>query len=134
MQRLAKSRHALAWRRPGCQANRALTIAGTGATMRPDAEREKIMNFTDEQTRRIADSLLTALLERGGMVLKAERGKVQGRIEEILRSNMGEEIDLDREARELLEKHLQTAPPGIDRQRLFLMIKKKLAEEKGIPL
>ncbi|MBE0599491.1 MAG: DUF507 family protein [Desulfuromonadales bacterium] len=92
------------------------------------------MNFTDEQTRRIADSLLTALLERGGMVLKAERGKVQGRIEEILRSNMGEEIDLDREARELLEKHLQTAPPGIDRQRLFLMIKKKLAEEKGIPL
>lgn len=92
------------------------------------------MNFTDEQMRRTADSLLTALVERGGAVLHADRGKIQRRIEEILRANLGQEVDLDREARELLEKHLQTAPPGIDRQKLFLMIKKKLAEEKGIPL
>ena len=79
-------------------------------------------------------ALLTSLVERGGTRLKAERGKVLARIEAIIRGNLGQEEDLDREARELMETHLRQAPPGMDRQKLFLMIKKKLAEEKGIPL
>lgn len=92
------------------------------------------MRFTDEQIRRLADALLTDLLERGGARLKAERGRVQGRIEAIIRSNMTEETDLDREAQKLLEAHLRGAPAGIDQQKLLAMIKKKLAEEKGVPL
>jgi hypothetical protein len=92
------------------------------------------MRFTDEQIRRLADRLLTALTEQGGARLKAERGKVLARVEGIIRGNLGQEEDLDREARDLMEMHLKQAPPGMDRQKLFLMIKKKLAEEKGIPL
>lgn len=92
------------------------------------------MRFTDEQIRRLADRLLIALTEQGGIRLKTERGKVLVRVEGIIRANLGQEEDLDREARELMETHLKNAPPGMDRQKLFLMIKKKLAEEKGIPL
>jgi hypothetical protein len=92
------------------------------------------MRFTDEQIRRLASALLTDLLERGGAKLKAERGLVQGRIEAIIRRNLADEADLDREAQKLLEAHLRTAPAGIDQQKLLTMIKKKLAEEKGMPL
>ena len=92
------------------------------------------MRFTDVQIRRLADALLTDLLERGGARLKAERGRVQGRIEAIIRGNLAEETDLDREAQKLLAAHLRTAPQGIDQQKLLAMIKKKLAEERGVPL
>jgi len=92
------------------------------------------MRFTDEQIRRLADGLLTELLEKGGARLKAERGLVQGRIEAIIRGNLAEEADLDREAHKLLEAHLRGAPPGIDQQKLLAMIKKKLAEDRGLPL
>jgi hypothetical protein len=95
---------------------------------------ESLMRFTDEQIRRLADALLTDLLERGGARLKAERGLIQGRIEAIIRSNQAAEEDLDREAQKLLAAHLRGAPPGIDQQRLLAMIKKKLAEERGLPL
>jgi hypothetical protein len=92
------------------------------------------MRFTDEQIRRLSESLLTALVERGGASLKAERGKVLTRIETIIRANLAQEQDLDKKAEELLQAHLRQAPPGVDRQKLLQMIKKKLAEEKGIPL
>lgn len=92
------------------------------------------MRFTDEQIRRVADRLLTAMVERGGTTLKADRGKVLARMEEIIGRNLRQEQDLDRDARDLVEIHMKKAPPGVDRQKLFLMIKKKLAEERGIPL
>mgnify|MGYP001103853676 CR=1 FL=1 len=92
------------------------------------------MRFSDNQIRRLAETVLTELLERGGARLKAERGVVQARIEAIVRANLTQEEDLDRQAEKLLEAHLRSAPPGVDRQKLLAMIKKKLAEEKGVPL
>ena len=50
------------------------------------------MRLTDEQIRRLADALLTDLLERGGARLKAERGRVQGRIEAIIRANLAQDL------------------------------------------
>ena len=92
------------------------------------------MRFTEAQIRRLADAVLTDLLERGGARLKAERGMVQSRIEAVIRANLLQEEDLDRQAEKLLEAHLRSAPPGVDRQKMLAMIKKKLAEEKGVPL
>lgn len=92
------------------------------------------MRFTDEQIRRLSETLLTSLLDRGGARLKAERGKALARIEAIIRANLAQEQDLDKKAEELLQAHLRQAPPGVDRQKLLQMIKKKLAEERGIPL
>lgn len=92
------------------------------------------MRFTEDQIRRISQGLLDALLERGGAKLKSERGVVLARIEAIIRADLAREEDLDRQAQKLLDAHLAKAPPGVDRQKLLLMIKKKLAEEKGVPL
>lgn len=90
--------------------------------------------FTDEQLQRIAERLLTDLLAQGGAVLKAERRRVTAVMVKALRANLDQEQNLDAEAKALLEAHLRQAPPGVDRQKLFLMIKRKLAEERGIPL
>jgi len=90
--------------------------------------------FTEEQLLRIAERLLNDLLAQGGAVLKAERRRVLAAMVAALRGNLDQEQSLDTEAKALLEAHLRQAPPGVDRQKLFLMIKRKLAEERGIPL
>lgn len=91
-------------------------------------------HFTDEQLQRIAERLLDDLLCHGGARLKGERRHCVAAIVTTLRKNLDQEQSLDADAKALLEAHLKQAPPGIDRQRLFLMIKKKLADERGIPL
>ena len=92
------------------------------------------MRFTDQQIRRMADHLLSALIDRGGATLKAERGGVLACMEEIVRAELAKEQELDKEVLGLMENQLRKAPADVDRQKLFLMIKKKLAEERGIPL
>lgn len=92
------------------------------------------MRIDERQLNRLAETLLQALLEAGGASLAAERGKVLARIEGVIKDNFTQEQDLDREARKLVDAHLAQAPPGIDPHKLFTMIKKKLAEERGIPL
>ncbi len=92
------------------------------------------MRLTEPQLRRFADALLSALLDRGGATLTGERGRALACIEEAFRADMAAERDLDREAQRLLEAHLAGAPADIDRQRLLQMIRKKLADEKGLTL
>jgi hypothetical protein len=90
------------------------------------------MRLTDVQISRLADSLLQVLLQRGGAQLKGGRAAVQLRIEETIRQNLAAEAALEKEAEKLLAA--QVVPPAADRQALLLMIKKKLAEQKGFPL
>jgi hypothetical protein len=92
------------------------------------------MRFTDSQIRRLAETLLGALSNRGGARLKAPRERIQARIEAIIRGNISTDDDLDAEARKLLAEHLRNAPPGMDQQKLLQMIKRRLADERDIPL
>ena len=92
------------------------------------------MKFTDQQIRRLAETVLRALEETDTATLKADRPRILARTEEIIRADLAGEQSLEDEARKLLEEHLRQAPPGMDRHKLLQMIKKKLAEERGIPL
>lgn len=92
------------------------------------------MQLSEDQIQRLADNLLSALLGSGSTVLKTERGRAIEAIVAIVRAELDRERDLEREALEVLETHLASAPEGIDRHRLLQMIKKRLAEERGIPL
>jgi hypothetical protein len=91
-----------------------------------------MMRLTDSQMHRLADALLDSLLQRGGAQLKQGRAAAQVRIEETIRQNLATEMALEKEAEKLLAA--QVVPPSADRQSLLLMIKKKLAEQKGFPL
>ncbi len=87
------------------------------------------MRFGEEQQQRLAESLLKSLVESGVAVLKADPEVVRDRIVAIMRQEVGRDQDLDREAERLLAAHLKAAPPGVDRQKLLQMIRKRLAEE-----
>ncbi len=89
------------------------------------------MKFGEEQQQRLAAALLSALLDSGVAVLKAERGVARARIAAIIRRELEGEQDLDREAEQLLAAHLKNAPPGVDRHKLLQMIRKRLADERG---
>jgi hypothetical protein len=92
------------------------------------------LRLQQEQIRRLAEALADALVKSGGAELKAEQGLVTERIAAIIGDDLDRERDLDREAQRLLETHLRQAPPGVDRHKLLQMIKRRLAEERGIPL
>lgn len=88
----------------------------------------------EEQFSRIAARMLQALKDDGGATFKAGEIPLRARITQVLLREEAVIDDLDRQANVLLNEHLRGAPPGIDRQRMLLMIRNKLAKEKGIPL
>ncbi len=92
------------------------------------------MRLTESQIRRVAGVLVRALSDQAGVSFKAPAEKIQSRIEAIIRVNLEEEQALETEAQRLLAAQVKNAPAGIDQHRLLQMIKKKLAEDRGIPL
>lgn len=88
----------------------------------------------EEQFQRMAGRLLKSLESEGGVRLKAGESVLRPRIAGVLLREESVIEELDRRARALLDEHLRGAPPGIDRQKMLLMIRKKLAQEKGVPL
>jgi hypothetical protein len=90
------------------------------------------MRLTEPQIHRLADTLLDVLLHRTDARLKQGRPAALARIEASIRQNLDQEVALEKEAEKLLAA--QTVPPAADRQALLLMIKKKLAQQKGFPL
>lgn len=88
----------------------------------------------EEQFSRIAARLLQALKEEGGATFKVGEIPLRARIAQVLLREEAVIEDLDRQAGVLLGEHLRHAPPGIDRQKMLLMIRKKLAQEQEVPL
>ena len=92
------------------------------------------MRLSEEQLQRLAAALVKVLVTSGRALLKADQEVVLARTVAILRQELAGDLDLDREAQKLLDAHLKQAPPGVDKAKLLQMIKKRLADEKGIPL
>jgi len=88
----------------------------------------------EETCQRMAGRLLQSLESDGGARFKAGLAQLRDCVAQTLLREEGKVEELDRAARALLDEHLRTAPPGIDRQKLLQMIRKKLAQEKGVPL
>ncbi|AMV71013.1 hypothetical protein JCM30471_28320 [Desulfuromonas carbonis] len=89
------------------------------------------MLFGEEDQQRLAAALLAALVDSGAVQLKVDRERVGKRIAELIGQELERDKDLDLEAEKLLAVHLKNAPPGVDRQKLLQMIKRRLAEEGG---
>lgn len=90
--------------------------------------------LSDEQYLRIAGRLLKSLEEEGSAQFKAGRPQLLNCIVQVFRREDNVLAELDLTARKLLDEHLRAAPPGIDRQKMLVMIRKKLAQERGVPL
>ncbi len=92
------------------------------------------VKLSEVQLQRLAERLLADLIQKAGAKTKGEHGRIVACMVATLKTNLEQEQSLEKDAMILLAAHLRQAPPGIDRQKLLLMIKKKLADERGVSL
>jgi hypothetical protein len=94
------------------------------------------MKIKPEQVDRLADQLWRAYRAKELIVLKADEAKVRAKISDIVTRNFQEEEALEEEARRMLASHAGQVKQAeeTDPYKMFLLIKKKLAEKRGFVL
>ena len=94
------------------------------------------MKVKAEQIERLVDQLLKAYHSKELIVLKAKEAQVQAKIKNTLAQNFHEEETIEEEARQMLATHAgQVREAGeMDHYKMFLLIKRKLAQKRGFIL
>lgn len=93
------------------------------------------MKLTDDQVRRICSTILARWKAKGLIRPKAPDEALVSRMAAEFRKDLQREEDLDREAGELLDRHLRKAgSPEANTRILFQKIKERLAADRGIVL
>jgi hypothetical protein len=93
------------------------------------------VKLTDDQVRRICSTILARWKAKGLIRPKAPDEALVSRMAAEFRKDLQREEDLDREAGELLDRHLRKAgSPEANTRILFQKIKERLAADRGIVL
>jgi len=95
------------------------------------------LRLKDDQISRLADKILGDLSAAGLITLKKERGTLLSAIRNAIQQDMAQEDTLTRDAERILDESLRamgSGAAGIDRHKMLLMIKQKLAKERKIVL
>ncbi|GAM08532.1 hypothetical protein OR1_00804 [Geobacter sp. OR-1] len=95
------------------------------------------MRLKDEQIHRLAEKVIIDLTASGLIKLKGERGAALNAIKSAIAADIKAEENLERDAENLLDQTLRSmgsGASGIDRHKMFRMIKEKLAKERKIVL
>ncbi len=91
------------------------------------------MRYSEDHCRLVAEALVTRLSDKSLVQLRSERGQVVEKVVRALLDNFRQEEQLQRDAEQLAEAHLQ-AGQVIDRYKVIQMITKRLAEERNFVL
>jgi len=95
------------------------------------------MHLKDEQVARLAERIILDLTSSGLIQLKSERGAALKAVKAAISSDLKQEEALERDAETLLDQTLRSmgsGASGIDRHKMFRMIKDKLAKDRNIIL
>ena len=95
------------------------------------------MRLKEEQIQRLADKVISDLTEASLITLKSERGAALNAIKAAIIADIKAEETLERDAETLLDQTLRSmgsGAAGIDRHKMFRMIKEKLAKDRKIVL
>ena len=90
------------------------------------------MRLNEFQVKQICQKLLLALRSKQLIILKANETQVLAKMEEIFIKDLRVEDDLNREVEKLVDQHAAKAGGEIDRQKLFLLIKKQLIKDRNL--
>ncbi len=85
------------------------------------------------QVQALAHAIVLGLSKRELIKPKVDLVTIQQRIAELLYRNFEEEAALEREAEEMAEQHLR-GRENLDRRKVVLGIKERLARERGFVL
>ncbi|MBI4041640.1 MAG: DUF507 family protein [Deltaproteobacteria bacterium] len=92
------------------------------------------MKIKQDQVEKVCQFLVQALQEKKLIKFKASEREVFETLVKAFIANLAEEEEIDLKAKEVLEQTMENTPENIDRQKMFLMIKRKLAKERGFIL
>jgi hypothetical protein len=93
------------------------------------------MRLKKERITALAQSLVDQLTEQQAIRLEASKAETISSLEQIITEELMIEDRLDAEVRQILETYrVQIERGQVDERKMFLMIKKQLAKERGIIL
>ena len=93
------------------------------------------MSLTALNIEKVSNLIINELIDKKLITLKDQRDKVRNRIMKVITDDQKNIEALDKEVRMLIEKNKGIADSGsIDYNKMFNIIKVKLAKEKGIVL
>lgn len=94
---------------------------------------EYSMRYSEDYCRRVAEALVTTLSDKSLLQLRSERSQVVEKVVRALLDNFRQEDQLQRDAEQLAEAHMQVGQV-VDRHKVIQMITKRLAEERNFVL
>ena len=94
----------------------------------------RAMRVTEASCQHIADHIVRALSEKNLIRARGEKKGIVDKVTAVLLDNFRQEEMLEKEAEQLADEHLRSAPGGLDRRRVVQMIKQRLAEERRFSL
>jgi len=93
------------------------------------------MRLKKERITALAQSLVDQLTEQQAIRLEASKAETISSLEQIITEELMVEDRLDAEVRQILETYrVQIEKGQVDERKMFLMIKKQLAKDRGIIL
>jgi len=94
----------------------------------------RAMRVTEASCQHIADQIVRVLSEKNLIRAHGEKKGIVDKVTAVLLDNFRQEEMLEKEAEQLADEHLRSAPGGLDRRRVVQMIKQRLAEERRFSL
>ena len=92
------------------------------------------MKLNDKQIQRLVTTVFKDLKAKDLIQFKQKEDKVYDRAEEIVRADYHREVLLDEEVNKMMDQLERQNPGQFERYKMFPMLKKRLAKEKGIIL
>jgi hypothetical protein len=82
---------------------------------------------------KLAEVLVKCLQSQDFMRFKANTNEVRSKLRDIIAKNFAEEEEIEKEAREILASHAMDTR-ALDQHRMFLLIKQRIARQRGFVL
>ena len=92
------------------------------------------MKMTDKTMKRMAVAILDGLKKQNVVTLKEKEEVVIERAVAAIRADYAREHELDMEVNRMMDDLERQNPGGFQRYKMFPMLKRRLAKEKGIVL
>ena len=89
------------------------------------------MRLKEPQVKMLCQKVLLTLRTKQLIVLKKPERDILQKMEEIFMKDLRVEDEINREAEKLLDQYAAKMGPGIDRQKMFQLIKKQLVKDKN---
>lgn len=94
----------------------------------------KGMKISEKQMKRMASAILDSLKEQKTIQFKEKEEVVLERATALIRADFAREAELDREVNRMMDDLERQNPGEFQRFKMFPMLKRRLAKEKGIVL